>query len=172
MAPKGLDRKREDDVGQTEGARILILDPEKCKPNMPAFDFLARLAGKCGKECIVCDVKAGKCVIHEACCLACLNRAKHCPDDAVKIINLPGNLTTNVTHRYGPNSFKLHGLPTPRAGSVLGLLGANGTGKSTALKVLAGKLKPNLGRFKVRAAHATIFSHAAPSRPFRSFRVP
>jgi ATP-binding cassette subfamily E protein 1 len=30
---------------------------------------------------------------------------------------------------------------------VLGLVGQNGIGKSTALKILAGKLKPNLGRF-------------------------
>ena len=34
----------------------------------------------------------------------------------------------------------------PRPGQVLGLVGQNGTGKSTALKILAGKLKPNLGR--------------------------
>ena len=33
----------------------------------------------------------------------------------------------------------------PRAGQVLGLLGSNGMGKSTALQVLAGRLKPNLG---------------------------
>ena len=32
-------------------------------------------------------------------------------------------------------------------GVVLGLVGTNGIGKSTALKVLAGKQKPNLGRF-------------------------
>jgi translation initiation factor RLI1 len=32
----------------------------------------------------------------------------------------------------------------------LGLVGTNGIGKSTALKVLAGKLKPNLGRFLVQ----------------------
>ena len=32
---------------------------------------------------------------------------------------------------------------------VLGLVGTNGIGKSTALKVLSGKLKPNLGRFDV-----------------------
>jgi len=41
-------------------------------------------------------------------------------------------------------------LPVPRPGQVLGLVGTNGIGKSTALKVLAGKLKPNLGRFTVR----------------------
>ena len=46
------------------------------------------------------------------------------------------------------NTFKLHGLPTPRPGSVLGLLGTNGIGKSTALNVLSGKLKPNLGKPK------------------------
>jgi energy-coupling factor transporter ATP-binding protein EcfA2 len=35
----------------------------------------------------------------------------------------------------------------PRPGQVLGLVGTNGIGKSTALKILAGKMKPNLGRF-------------------------
>lgn len=30
---------------------------------------------------------------------------------------------------------------------MLGLVGTNGIGKSTALKILAGKLKPNLGKF-------------------------
>lgn len=47
---------------------------------------------------------------------------------------------------FGWNVFR---LPTPRAGQVLGLVGTNGIGKSTALKILAGKLKPNLGRFDV-----------------------
>jgi ATP-binding cassette subfamily E protein 1 len=31
---------------------------------------------------------------------------------------------------------------------VLGLVGTNGIGKSTALKILAGKLKPNLGQYQ------------------------
>lgn len=52
-----------------------------------------------------------------------------------------------VTHRYSANSFKLHRLPMPRPGQVLGLVGTNGIGKSTALKILSGKLKPNLGRY-------------------------
>lgn len=37
----------------------------------------------------------------------------------------------------------------PRPGEVLGLVGTNGIGKSTALKILAGKQKPNLGKFSV-----------------------
>ncbi|KAJ3316169.1 Fe-S cluster-binding ribosome biosynthesis protein [Blyttiomyces sp. JEL0837] len=54
-----------------------------------------------------------------------------------------------VTHRYSANAFKLHRLPVPRPGQVLGLVGTNGIGKSTALKILAGKVKPNLGRFEI-----------------------
>jgi len=73
-----------------------------------------------------------------------------CPFEAIAIINLPTNLESQVTHRYTANSFKLHRLPTPRPGQVLGLVGTNGIGKSTALRILAGKLKPNLGRYDVR----------------------
>lgn len=68
-------------------------------------------------------------------------------NNSADIINLPTNLESHVTHRYSANSFKLHRLPTPRPGQVLGLVGSNGIGKSTALKILSGKLKPNLGRF-------------------------
>lgn len=31
-----------------------------------------------------------------------------CPFEAIMIINLPKNLEKETTHRYGPNSFKLH----------------------------------------------------------------
>lgn len=36
----------------------------------------------------------------------------------------------------------------PRAGEVLGLVGTNGIGKSTALRILSGNLKPNLGKYE------------------------
>ena len=36
MPKQGLDRKAEEEGGQKEGARMLLLDQEKCKPNMPA----------------------------------------------------------------------------------------------------------------------------------------
>ena len=38
----------------------------------------------------------------------------------------------------------------PRSGQVLGLVGTNGIGKSTALNILSGKIKPNLGKYDVR----------------------
>ena len=37
-----------------------------------------------------------------------VRRAQKCPFDAIMIINLPKNLEKETTHRYGPNSFKLH----------------------------------------------------------------
>src|ERR1700692_3833134 len=80
-----------------------------------------------------------------------------CPFEAIAIINLPTNLESQVTHRYTANAFKLHRLPTPRPGQVLGLVGTNGIGKSTALKILAGKLKPNLGRYDVRVLQNVAF---------------
>lgn len=84
---------------------------------------------------------------------------KKCPFEAINIINLPKNLESNTTHRYGPNSFKLHRLPTPRVGQVLGLVGTNGIGKSTAIKILAGKLKPNLGRHESPPDWTEILTH-------------
>lgn len=82
---------------------------------------------------------------------------RRCPFEAIAIINLPTNLESQVTHRYTANAFKLHRLPTPRPGQVLGLVGTNGIGKSTALKILAGKLKPNLGKYDV-SSHRHYFT--------------
>nr|QST14995.1 ABCE1 protein [Diaphanosoma celebensis] len=128
--------------------RIAIVNSDKCKPK--------RCRQECKKSCPV--VRMGKlCIevtpndkiaaISETLCIGCGICIKKCPFDAITIINLPSNLDKDTTHRYSQNSFKLHRLPTPRAGEVLGLVGTNGIGKSTALKILAGKLKPNLGRY-------------------------
>jgi ATP-binding cassette, sub-family E, member 1 len=84
---------------------------------------------------------------------------KKCPFEAINIINLPKDLERNTTHRYGPNSFKLHRLPMPRPGQVLGLVGTNGIGKSTALKIIAGKMKPNLGRYETPPDWEEILVH-------------
>ncbi|RBR19673.1 uncharacterized protein FIESC28_05500 [Fusarium coffeatum] len=127
--------------------RIAIVNSDKCRPR--------KCRQECKKSCPV--VRSGKlCIevqpdsklafISEQLCIGCGICPKRCPFDAINIINLPTNLESQVTHRYGPNSFKLHRLPMPRPGQVLGLVGTNGIGKSTALKILSGKLKPNLGR--------------------------
>ncbi|XP_078323720.1 ATP-binding cassette sub-family E member 1 [Crassostrea virginica] len=128
--------------------RIAIVSNDKCKPK--------RCRQECKKSCPV--VRMGKlCIevtpadkiafISEELCIGCGICSKKCPFEAISIINLPSNLEKDTTHRYSANSFKLHRLPIPRPGEVLGLVGTNGIGKSTALKILAGKQKPNLGRF-------------------------
>ena len=101
--------------------------------------------------CIGCGICVKKWAIWHAECYSTIPYViRRCPFEAIAIINLPTNLESQVTHRYTANAFKLHRLPTPRPGQVLGLVGTNGIGKSTALKILAGKLKPNLGRYDVR----------------------
>ena len=111
---------------------------------------------KCGTECILyCPrVRTGdetviigedeKAVISEELCVGCGICIKKCPFDAIDIVSLPEELE-HPTHRYGANGFSLYGLPIPVEGKVTGILGANGIGKSTAVKILSGQLRPNLG---------------------------
>ncbi len=68
------------------------------------------------------------------------------PNESIRIVRLPAE-RGQLVHQYGENGFRLYELPAPTEGSVIGLLGPNGVGKSTALRVLGGLLKPNLGRF-------------------------
>ena len=100
-----------------------------------------------GRECIEVDKTSKVAKFSEVLCIGCGLCIKKCPYTAITIINLPSQLETETSHRYGENSFKLHRLPMPRTGEVLGLVGTNGIGKSSALKILSGNLKPNLGRF-------------------------
>jgi translation initiation factor RLI1 len=128
---------------------IAIVNSDKCKPKKCRQECKKSCpVVKTGKLCIEVDNASKIAFISERLCIGCGICPKKCPFDAIQIINLPTNLESQVTHRYSANSFKLHRLPMPRPGQVLGLVGTNGIGKSTALKILAGKLKPNLGRFE------------------------
>ncbi len=123
--------------------RVAVLLEERCKPNSNAFAYLKKYSQMCERECI--QVEGSKCKILETACPVCFTRAKHCPDGAVKIINLPEELDTDLTHSYGENSFRLFRLPSPKQEQIVGILGPNGIGKSTAINLLSGTFRPNLG---------------------------
>jgi len=140
--------------------RIGIVSEEKCKPKRCKQECLKSCpVVRMGKICIEATPTSKIAWISEELCIGCGICVKKCPFEAIAIINLPRSLASETTHRYGPNSFKLHRLPTPRPCEVLGLVGTNGIGKSTALKVLAGKLKPNLGRYDAPPNWDDILKH-------------
>ena len=137
--------------------RLAIVNEDLCRPNDCALECKkACPVNRTGKQCIVVD-KISK--ISETLCIGCSACAKKCPFKAITIINLPSNMTKDCSHRYGENSFKLHRLPVPKVGKVLGLVGTNGIGKSTALQILSGKIKPNLGNFEKEPDWADILKN-------------
>lgn len=98
------------------------------------------------EDTITIDEKTKKPIMSEELCAGCGICTNRCPFNAVSIINLPEALEDPI-HRYGQNMFELFGLPNVREGSVVGILGPNGIGKSTIIKILSGEMKPNLGKY-------------------------
>jgi len=75
--------------------------------------------------------------IDEGTCVGCGICVKRCPFGAIDVVNLPSKNEEDLVYRYGENGFALYGLPVPKSGKVLGLLGRNGIGKTTAVEILA-----------------------------------
>jgi len=125
--------------------RVAVLHEDRCQPK------------KCQNECynfcppvrngieVITWRKDNKPVVSEPLCIGCGICVHKCPHDALTIVNLPDEQEKDTVHRYGMNEFRLFGLPAPEQGKVIGILGANGTGKTTAISLLAGEIIPNLG---------------------------
>ena len=128
--------------------RLAVLDRDRCQPKMcglQCIKFCPRV--RTGDETIIIGDDEKPVISEELCagCGICVNR---CPFGSIMIISLPEKLE-EATHRYGKNGFSLYGLPVPTVGKVTGILGPNGIGKSTAINILSGTLKPNLGRGRI-----------------------
>jgi len=139
---------------------VIIVNKSKCNPvacgNYLCIRFCPR--NRAGDECIIID-EDKKVAINEEVCISCGICVKKCPFKALTVVNTPKELKQKPVHQFGKNSFRLYGLPIPRANMIIGLLGANGIGKSTALQILSGELKPNLGDYEKGASDKEILNH-------------
>lgn len=124
-----------------------MLDRDQCRPkncDKACYRFCPQVRSRV--EAI--RFEEGEPIVVESLCVGCGICIKKCPFSALSIVNLPDELEEECSHRYGQNTFKLFRLPIPSSGLVLGLLGQNGTGKTTALRILSGEIKPNLGNYE------------------------
>ncbi len=130
--------------------RIAVIDRSRCRPKDCTHEcqrFCPRV--RTGDETVVFpDGPNRPPMIVEALCSGEAICVKKCPYHVISIVNLPEELETDTSHRYSVNGFKLFRLPIPKEGRVLGVIGPNGVGKTTALRILAGELQPNLGNLE------------------------
>lgn len=99
-------------------------------------------------ETIVIDPGTKKAKIDENLCIGCGICVYKCPYSAISVINLPDKWSEVIIHKYQSSGFSLFWLPQPKKGSVLGILGKNGAGKTTALRILTGEIIPNFGGYQ------------------------
>ncbi len=137
--------------------RVAVIDQDLCKPDKCNHECENVCPiNRAGKPCITIGTKAK---VDEQLCLPFCNLCvKACPFGAIKIVNTPEQLKESPIHRFGENRFVLFRLPFPARGEVVGLLGQNGLGKTSAIKILAKEIEPNLGVINSKADQKTLLN--------------
>ncbi|MEM5832684.1 MAG: ribosome biogenesis/translation initiation ATPase RLI [Candidatus Aenigmatarchaeota archaeon] len=126
--------------------RIAVIDRELCR-----FDKCNLVCiSKCpiatnNKKAVYFNEEKNIVAIDEDLCIGCGICIKVCPFDAIRIVNFPKPLDQKPIHRFGINGFELYNLPFPIENKIVGIIGPNGIGKTSSLKILIGEIKPNFG---------------------------
>jgi ATP-binding cassette subfamily E protein 1 len=127
--------------------RIAVLLRDHCQPkkcNAECRNYCPKV--RTGVEAVVIG-ESGKPVISEELCAGCGICVHKCPFEAIKIIGLPEEMKGELMHQYGQNGFRIYRLPVPKVGLVTGILGPNGIGKTTSIRLLSGEEVPNFGEY-------------------------
>ena len=149
--------------------RIAVLLRDRCKPKNCSYECIKYCPRvRAGDETIVKGEDA-KPIISEELCVGCGICVHKCPFDALKIIGLAEELETDLVHQFGKNGFRLFRLPIPKKGTCVGILGPNGIGKTTAVKILSGQIKPNLGEYKDKPSWDKILEYYAGTELYEHF---
>lgn len=150
-------------ISDKSNGRLAIVDYDKCKPTKCNKECMKRCPpNQNGKQCItIGDIEDIGCstqinqlqekgntkraIISNSICIGCGLCVSMCPYSAISIVNLPRELSVDKQFvSYGENSFRIYMGPHIKKGSCIGIIGSNGLGKSTLIKVLSGDTKLDL----------------------------
>jgi ATP-binding cassette subfamily E protein 1 len=148
---------------------IAVVDKNLCKSSQCSKECIKIcVVNKSGKECIDIEEIIGEdnkkkkvARVNESLCLGasckmCTLPNKGCPFGAITIMNIPSEIGDFIVHRYDANGFRLYKMPILEPEKIMGIIGCNGVGKSSVIKLLSNKIKPNFEDFNTKLSDKDI----------------